>query len=581
LGKVDDNKPSRRYGQDRAAHTRIGFGYDPRMRTGISSRAAVALAAIFALALLLRLAWLAGTDTVLLPLSDPQYYHATAQNIAEGRGYSVALDHQSFVAGDKSEGTAFWAPGYPLALAPLYKLFGPSVRVATVFNAVAGALTVVPVFVLAARLGGESGVGGEHSKQQTANSKAPGESREQRAESSGDGDSKQQTANSNALRREGREQRAESRGAGASREQKAESRASGDSKQQTANSNALRREGREQRAESRGAALIFGFERAEATGVLAAMLFAIGPGLIFWTATLFSEPLFTLGVASTLAVAMWAGERRSVAAYFAAGLVLAATAFVRSQGMLMIVPVGVLLLAPLRGASARRAPGVSMRDLARVAVPVAAAIALLVVPWGVRNQAVMGRPYLINDSLGYNLRLAHGPYSQGTSVPPQDLWDERPGISFKQREIFFDDEGRSRALTYMREHPGREVELAFRRIGYLLRSDAEASVQWSESLGATPVSGRALFILLGDLWYYPVLLLASASLVAAPRTRAWLAMWSSLAAWGVLHLVFAGEPRYHVPLLPVVAALAAATIVRAGELVTGGDREPASGGSSQ
>ena len=541
MGKVDDNKPSRRYGQDRAAHTRIGFGYDPRMRTGISSRAAVALAAIFALALLLRLAWLAGTDTVLLPLSDPQYYHATAQNIAEGRGYSVALDHQSFVAGDKSEGTAFWAPGYPLALAPLYKLFGPSVRVATVFNAVAGALTVVPVFVLAARLGGESGVGGEHSKQQTANSKAPGESREQRAESSGDGDSKQQTANSNALRREGREQR----------------------------------------AESRGAALIFGFERAEATGVLAAMLFAIGPGLIFWTATLFSEPLFTLGVASTLAVAMWAGERRSVAAYFAAGLVLAATAFVRSQGMLMIVPVGVLLLAPLRGASARRAPGVSMRDLARVAVPVAAAIALLVVPWGVRNQAVMGRPYLINDSLGYNLRLAHGPYSQGTSVPPQDLWDERPGISFKQREIFFDDEGRSRALTYMREHPGREVELAFRRIGYLLRSDAEASVQWSESLGATPVSGRALFILLGDLWYYPVLLLASASLVAAPRTRAWLAMWSSLAAWGVLHLVFAGEPRYHVPLLPVVAALAAATIVRAGELVTGGDREPASGGSSQ
>jgi len=458
---------------------------------GISSRAGVALGAIFALALVLRLAWLAGTDTVLLPLSDPQYYHATAQNIAEGHGYSVALDHQNFVAGEKSEGTAFWAPGYPLALAPMYKLFGPSVRAATGFNAVVGALTVAPVFLLGWGMG--------------------------RAR-----DSKQQTANSKG-----------------------------------------------------GTAL--GFARDEATGLLGALLFALGPGLIFWTATLFSEPLFTLGVASTLAVAMWAGERRSVAAYFAAGIVLTATAFVRSQGMLMIVPVAVLLLAPLRDASAGRAPGVWMRDLARVGLPVAAAIAVLVVPWAVRNQAVIGRPYLINDSLGYNLRLAHGPYSQGTSVPPQDLWDERPGISFKQREIFFDDEGRSRALTYMREHPGREVELAFRRIGYLLRSDAEASVRWSESLGATPVSGRALFVLLGDLWYYPVLLLAAASLVAVPRTRAWLAMWSALAAWGALHLVFAGEPRYHVPLLPVVVTLAAATIVRAGETVVraGDGREPA------
>jgi 4-amino-4-deoxy-L-arabinose transferase-like glycosyltransferase len=489
------------------------------MRPGISSRAAVALAAIFALALVLRLAWLAGTDTVLLPLSDPQYYHATAQNIAEGRGYSVAVDQRGFVAGDQSEGTAFWAPGYPLALAPLYKLFGSNIGVARAFNAVAGALTVLPVFVLAARLGGKSGVGGEHSKQQTANSKARGASREQTAESRGG--------------RESREQGAESRGGG-------------------------------------GGALVFGLERAEATGLLAALLFALGPALIFWTASLFSEPLFTLGIASTLAVALWAGERRSVAAYFAAGIVLTATAFVRSQGMLMIVPVAVLLLAPLRDASAARAPGVAMRDLVRVAVPVAAAIALLVVPWAVRNQAVMGRPYLINDSLGYNLRLAHGPYSKGTSVPPQDLWDERPGISFKQREIFFDDEGRSRALTYMREHPGREVTLAFRRIGYLLRSDAEASVQWSESLGATPVSGRALFILLGDLWYYPMLLLAAASLIAVPRTRVWLALWSALAVWGALHLVFAGEPRYHVPLLPAVAALAAATVVRAGEMLTAG-----------
>jgi len=411
---------------------------------GLDARTALWLGAIVALALLLRLAWLARTDTVLLPLSDPQYYHATAQNVAEGRGYSVTVDQRGFVAGDKSEGTAFWAPGYPFALAPLYKLFGTSLRVAKAFNAVVGALTVLPVFYLGRRL------------------------------------------------------------------------------------------------------------RDDAAGLLAGGLFAITPALVFWTASLFSEPLFTFGIAATLAVAAWAGDRRSLGACFLAGVALAATAFVRSQGVLMAVPVLALL-----------ARDVDARGLLRVAAPLAAGVALLVVPWAVRNQAVMGRPYLINDSLGYNLRLAHAPYSQGTSVPPQDLWDERPGISFKEREIFFDDEGRSRALTYAREHPGRELELAVRRVGYLARSDAEASVQWSESLGVTPISGRALFVLLGDLFYYPMLLLALASLVVLPRSRVWLALWSSIAVWVALHFVFAGEPRYHVPLMPVLTVLAAAVILRA------------------
>jgi hypothetical protein len=456
------------------------------MRSAPSRTSVLALVAVLALALILRLAWLAHADTTLLPLSDPQYYHATAQNLAEGRGYSVTVDQRGFVAGPKSESTAFWAPGYPFALAPLYKLFGAKTGVARIFNAIASALTVLPVFYLGWRLGFAG---------KTARS-WPG-----------------------------------------------------------------------------------GVTAAEVLGLIAAALFAVAPSLVYWTASLFSEPLFTLGVACTLAVALWAGERRSLAGYFIAGVVLAATAFVRSQGMLMIVPVGVLLLAALRdrplavaGGSVETTglwPRMGARDVLRVAVPLAAGVALLVVPWAIRNDIAMGSPYLINDSLGYNLRLAHAPYSRGTSVPPQDLWDERPGISFFEREKFFADVGTSRALTYAREHPGRELQLAVRRIGYLTRSDAEAAVRWSESLGATPIGSVGLWTLLGDLYYYPVVLLAACALFAAPRTRVWLALWSSIAVWGALHLVFAGEPRYHVPLMPVVVVLAAATIVRVVDLLRG------------
>ena len=409
------------------------------------------LTAVFVLALALRLAWVAYTGTEIPPLSDPQYYHATAANLADGRGYTVAVDDRGFVAGSQGEPTAFWAPGYPFTLAPLYAVFGPDARAAKALNAIAGALTVIPIFVLARRLAGH------------------------------------------------------------------------------------------------------------AAGLIAATLFAVAPPLIFWTPALFSEPLFTLGIATTLAVALWASDRRSVAAYFLAGLALIATAFVRSQGLLMIVPVAVLLWP--RDAHPRA--------LARIALPLAAGIAVLVVPWAVRNQRAMGEPYLINDNLGYNLRLAHAPYATGTSIAPRDLWDERPGISFYERELFWDDVGASRAWTYARTHPGRELELAAKRVGWLLRSDAAPAMRWSESLGRTPIDGpRDALVLLGDVWWYTLLALAASSPIIARRDRLYVALWSAIGVWLALHLVFAGEPRYHVPLTPVLCILAAAALVGVHHRVT-------------
>lgn len=432
----------------------------------VSPRTLVILALLFVAALGLRVAWLGITDTELLPLSDPQYYHATASNLADGRGYSVTLDDRGFVAGPESEATAFWAPGYSFALAPLYAVFGNDQRAAKALNAVVGALTVVPVFVLGRSLGC-------------------------------------------GLRRPDGLPRA--------------------------------------RAETQA-------DVAQRTGLLAAALFAVAPALVYWTASLFSEPLFTFGIASTLALAVWAGDRRTIASYLLVGGALTATAFVRSQGLLMIVPVAVLLAREF-----------DVRSLARVFAPIVGVLFLAVVPWAIRNDAAMGRPFLINSNLGYNLRIAHAPYSTGTSIPPQDLWDEQPGISFKERELLFDELGRERAIKYALDHPAREIELAFKRVGYLLRSDAEPAVLWSESLGITRIDAgpRGLWIALGDLFWYPLLLLALASLLALRPARAPIAMWSAVGVWVLLHTVFAGEPRYHVPIVPALAALAAATAVAA------------------
>ncbi len=422
-------------------------------------RTYVALAAIFVVALGLRVAWLGATDTVLPPLSDPQYYHATAVNIAEGRGFSVAVDERGFVSGDESEATAFWAPGYPAAIAPLYAAFGADERWAKALNALAGALTVAPAFYLGRRLF----------------------------------------------------------------------------------------ENREHEAENRRG------DRGTAVGLLAAALVAVAPANVYWTAALFSEALFTLGITSTIACAVWARDRGTIGAYFVTGLLLIATAFVRSQGLLMIVPVAVLLVR-----------GFDARSLMRTFAPVVAAIALFVVPWAVRNEIRMGEPTLINNNLGYNLRLAHAPYSKGTSIPPQDLWDEQPGISFKEREALFNDLGTERAIEYAFDHPQREAELAVRRVGYLLRSDARPAIRWSESLGRTEISvgDRDVWTWLGHAYWYPLLALTIVSPLFVARTRVAWALWSACGVWVLLHTMFAGEPRYHAPLVPVMAVLSAGVVMR-------------------
>jgi hypothetical protein len=419
------------------------------------------MAAVFAVALALRLLWIANTDTAVPPLSDPQYYHATASNLADGQGYSVAVDARGFVGGEQGEATAFWPPGYSFALAPLYEIFGNEERVAKAFNAVGGALTVIPTYFIGLQL--------TVSTRRTV-----------------------------------------------------------------------------------------GWEERHAAGLIAATLVALLPAMIFWTPVLFSDGLLAFGVATTFALAIWArqheiecdspGRPSHIGSCAVVGVALAATAMVKSQAVVLAPPVALLLVRRLE-----------LWALARALAPAIVAGAAIIVPWTVRNQIAMGQAYVINDNLCYNLRASHAPYSTGGSVPPQDLWDERPGLTFRERELFFDDAGCGRAWAYAREHPARELELAPKKIGWLLRSDAADAVSWSKSLGRTPIHRGAAdaFVLLGDVIWYPMIALALSSPLALARTRETLAVWLALVVWAALHVVFHGEPRYHVAVAPLVAALAA------------------------
>jgi 4-amino-4-deoxy-L-arabinose transferase-like glycosyltransferase len=102
---------------------------------------AIPVCAVFSVALLLRLAWIAYAHPEVNLVDDAGYYDFFATSIRDGHGYV------------RPEGTptAFWPVGYPATLAGVYAIFGHSLLAAKVFNAALGALTAGLVYLLARR----------------------------------------------------------------------------------------------------------------------------------------------------------------------------------------------------------------------------------------------------------------------------------------------------------------------------------------------------------------------------------------------------------------------------------------------
>lgn len=113
---------------------------------------ALAVGGLTLAGLALRLVWVLYIDTIPLG-GDPHWYYVVGTNLAQGFGF-VAARNELFEVPGPGEPTAFWPPGYPFALAGLFKVFGVSVTSAKVMNAVFGALTIPFIYALGSRIFG-------------------------------------------------------------------------------------------------------------------------------------------------------------------------------------------------------------------------------------------------------------------------------------------------------------------------------------------------------------------------------------------------------------------------------------------
>ncbi len=292
----------------------------------------------------------------------------------------------------------------------------------------------------------------------------------------------------------------------------------------------------------------------KAAGLTGAVIAATLPSFVFWTPVLLSETFFTLIFACAVAVVIAVpdtGTSRHQRLIVLLGLLLGAATLVRGQA---------LVLAPFAAAWWTFA-GASVRKATAQATAALVIAVAVIAPWTIRNVIVAGSPVLLSANLGYNLRIGHAPYSTGGYILPSDLWSDRPGISFEERERFFNQEGALRAVKYAVRHPLRELDLSGRKIMWLWRPDSDA-LQWATTFGVTPLPSKAWEPLrwLLDASYLAVLGLAATSTLILTLRRGCLFVAMLAAVWTATHIIFFGEPRYHLPLLVVIVPLAGGAV---------------------
>jgi 4-amino-4-deoxy-L-arabinose transferase-like glycosyltransferase len=313
-------------------------------------------------------------------------------------------------------------------------------------------------------------------------------------------------------------------------------------------------------------ALVFAVGRRlydASTGLVAAAVVALWPNLIFHTAVALSETVFNFLAMCAVLVIVWRPWDRLRTGQLALfGAFVGVSALVRPISLLFLP---VLLFAWRRAGFGWRP---SLRRLLVVALVAAAAIA----PWTIRNIVQMNYPVVISTNLGEDLCMSRHPHATGGF----DLDDycyrgfdryERP-----EYEIRKDHGANGRAIRWVVHHPLDEPRLVFWRAYFTLHQDRDG-LEASESYDNYRYLGARTRKLLGtvaDFYFFAALGLGLLGLwrIRAGQDARRLFVVLAMAALAAPPLVFFGDPRFHVPAVPLFAIPVALSVLAVARRVT-------------
>ena len=199
------------------------------------------------------------------------------------------------------------------------------------------------------------------------------------------------------------------------------------------------------------------------------------------------------------------------------------------------------------------------RAFLQAAIALVVALAVIA-PWTIRNTIVMDSPILISTNLGDDLCYGNNPEATGAFL--FTFYCEPPAVPDRQEfEARHYKWNTKEALDYATSHPVKELDLIRLRAKYTFAMGDSDGLLVVESYGSDRFIEPGLrntLVVIANTWYYVVAALGLFGLPAFvrgdPRRKMVLL---SMVAILLPPLAAIGGDRFHVPVLPLVAIVAA------------------------
>jgi len=286
---------------------------------------------------------------------------------------------------------------------------------------------------------------------------------------------------------------------------------------------------------------------SKGASLLAAAAIAFNPFMVYFSALVLSETLYTSMLIWSCVLLVWHPN------FLWGGIILALSVLVRPSAVALPVLLGIVSVF------VNYNPGVIPPRKAWLRLPVGTTMLLLVIlilsPWAIRNKSHFGQWVWLSTNGGVTRYDGFNPDATGAS---DQRFLSSPEFRFLRHmgEVDRDEYLSQQAGNWIRDtwhrDPMRLVRLTAAKIGRTF-----SPIPLSAEFG-----GKRLYMLIAAVYSIPLLTLSVVGLWASRLTRsARLFLLSPVLYFTMIHAVSVGSLRYRVPVEPLLAVLAAAGLM--------------------
>ena len=285
-------------------------------------------------------------------------------------------------------------------------------------------------------------------------------------------------------------------------------------------------------------------------GRLAGLLLALYPTHIFYSSLHLTELLFILLLLAAVGCLFWS-RRPGVGWQIAGGVLLGLAALTRP--LIVLLPLALPWGFGLRNRRLGQIVGATLIALV--------ASLVVVSPWLARNHSITGRWTTLTTSGGFNFWVGNNPDARGGYDKPADFQED-----FRTDEGFDWHRGYELGMEAIRADPGAALRRLPLKVSHLVALETDG-VLWNlkglQSRPRLPVT--MLLLLLANGFYLAAVGSASLALLIRGNPPGLHRVTLLLVLYTVaIVLVFFGDPRFHLPLMPFLL-LASATLFARGD----------------